>query len=423
MSKDVVQIQYEQTAQVAQHFGRLKQTVEQLQTTIRNVSQPLVDRDWQGDASVAFAKELDGEIYPTFNRLITAFQTAQEVTLEIQKIFGQAEEEAAALFKGQLLGSADGGKGSGSWLDSVGGFFSSVGNGIKDFFVGAGKELKDMVVGVWNMVTSPIETAKGIWHAVTHPGEFWEAFKAPYVEAWENGRPWEAIGRGTMFIGSLLIGTKGADKVGKAAKISKAATVADAASDIARVSTPLQAAGDIGLLAKGGGAETAMARYIANQSSHVGTGTALTDRVVLGAFKADPASGFLGYIGEANAHGGRYFSTTAEVWDALKPIAEGGNNKIWPVNREFLQSQLESGISRIDIKGSSIDDILTKRPQSYSAMEVRFMQSQAYQYGYRQVGNSWIKTGDWRASTTGRVIGGSIGPGGEVLQTSQSLND
>ncbi len=422
MSKEVVQIQYEQTAQVAQRFGRLKQTIEQLQTTIRNTSQQLNER-WKGDASVAFAKELNDEIFPTFKRLITAFQTAQEVTLEVQKIFSQAEEEAAGLFKGSLLGNAEGGKGGGSWLDSVGGFFSSVGNGIKDFVVGAGKELKDMVVGVWNMVTSPIETAKGIWHAVTHPGEFWEAFKAPYVEAWENGRPWEAIGRGTMFIGSLLIGTKGADKVGKAAKLSKAATVADAASDIARVSTPLQAAGDIGILAKGGGAETAMARYIANQSSHVGTGTAMADRVVLGAFKADPASGFLGYIGEANANGGRYFSTTGEVWNKLKPIAEGGNNRIWPVNREFLQSQLESGISRIDIKGSSIDDILTKRPQSYSAMEVRFMQSQAYQYGYRQVGNSWVKTGDWRASTTGRVIGGGIGPSGEILQTSQSLND
>ncbi|MFD3163663.1 WXG100 family type VII secretion target [Herpetosiphon sp. NSE202] len=422
MSKEVVQIQYEQTAQVAQRFGRLKQTVEQLQTTIRNTGQQLNDR-WKGDASVAFAKELNDEIFPTFNRLINAFQTAQQVTLEIQKIFSQAEEEAAGLFKGSLLGNAEGGKGGGSWLDSVGGFFSSVGNGVKDFFVGAGKELKDMVVGVWNMVTNPVETVKGIWHAVTHPSEFWEAFKAPYVEAWENGRPWEAIGRGTMFIGSILIGTKGADKVGKAAKLSKAATVTDAAADIARVSTPLQAAGDIGALAKGGSAETAMARYIANQSSHVGTGTALTDRVVLGAFKADPASGFLGYIGEANAHGGRYFSTTAEVWDALKPIAEGGNNRIWPVNREFLQSQLESGISRIDIKGSSIDDILTKRPQSYSAMEVRFMQSQAYQYGYRQIGDSWIKTGDWRASTSGRVAGGSIGPGGEVLQTSQFLND
>ncbi|MFZ2486846.1 MAG: hypothetical protein WAZ19_01890 [Anaerolineae bacterium] len=88
-----------------------------------------------------------------------------------------------------------------------------------------------MVTGLWNMVTDPVGTAKGLWYGITHPGELWDAIKQPYVEAWESGHPWEAIGRGTMAVVTTVLGTKGADKV---AKVLKGATVAD---DVARVAT------------------------------------------------------------------------------------------------------------------------------------------------------------------------------------------
>ncbi len=88
-----------------------------------------------------------------------------------------------------------------------------------------------MVTGVWNMVTDPVGTAKGLWYGITHPGELWDAIKQPYVEAWESGHPWEAIGRGTVAVVTTVLGTKGADKV---AKVLKGTTVAD---DVARVAT------------------------------------------------------------------------------------------------------------------------------------------------------------------------------------------
>ena len=277
-------------------------------------------------------------------------------------------------------------------------------------------EGKDMVTGLYTMVTDPVGTAKGLWYAVTHPKEFWNAFKEPYVESWNNGRPWEAIGRGTMFIGSLLIGTKGADKVGKASKASKAARVAQEATEVgARYGNVVDdVARAAGTTTKGSRAETAAARYVANRATEVYSGT-LAERVVLGPYKADPTTGFRGYIREAAADGGQVFNTGDDVWRIVQPVSKGGNGRIWPVNREFLQAQLESGVPRIELRGTSIDDVLRNRPESYSAMEVRYLQRTAYQYGYRLDGNTWVKVGDWRASTGGRAAGGAVGPGLDII--------
>ncbi|NET61841.1 MAG: hypothetical protein F6K47_38710 [Symploca sp. SIO2E6] len=48
---------------------------------------------------------------------------------------------------------------------------------------------------------------------VDDPALIWEGIKQPYVEAWESGRPGEAIGRGTLEVVSSLVGTKGLDKL------------------------------------------------------------------------------------------------------------------------------------------------------------------------------------------------------------------
>jgi hypothetical protein len=50
-------------------------------------------------------------------------------------------------------------------------------------------------------------------------------------------------------------------------------------------------------------------------------------------------------------------------------------------------------------------------------MEVRNLQQYAYEYEYeyKQIGDTWIKTGPWRASTTGRALGAGIGRAGEFV--------
>jgi WXG100 family type VII secretion target len=227
MSADVIQANYDQLDAVAGRFGQQAEVTAELHSRVARGVQALEDGGWEGAGSAAFFAEMQGELYPAMQRLIQVLQDARSVTLEAKDILLRAEEEAAGVFNGDgaMAGPSSSGAEEVGVLDHVG-----------DFFGGLWDEGKDMVTGLVNMVAHPIDTAKGIAHAVTHPGEFWDAFKQPYVEAWESGHPWRAIGRGTMFVGSMLIGTKGADKVGKASNMSRAARVAaETADDVARV--------------------------------------------------------------------------------------------------------------------------------------------------------------------------------------------
>ena len=138
----------------------------------------------------------------------------------------------------------------GGVLGHVGGFFSGLYDGAKDTVVGLG----GMAVGTWNLtggwVTDP-SAAHGTWDHLTgtvstvvqHPGQLWDAIKQPYVTAWSEGRPGEAIGRGTFEAVTIILGTKGLDKLGKAGKI------AEATGDLGKVSE-LEKAAEIERLAE-----------------------------------------------------------------------------------------------------------------------------------------------------------------------------
>jgi uncharacterized protein YukE len=119
------------------------------------------------------------------------------------------------------------------------------------------------------------------------------------------------------------------------------------------------------------------------------------DRVVLG--KWDGQDG--GYIGEARTNGGIFFDTGDPAWKAL---AEGLDTPteqavVWPVNEQFLRTQMENHVGRIDYmldsKYSSLEDMMFGRSGSYSAMEVEYLSKSAAAYGYERVGNSWVYVG------------------------------
>ncbi len=117
------------------------------------------------------------------------------------------------------------------------------------------------------------------------------------------------------------------------------------------------------------------------------------DRVVLG--KWDGQDG--GYIGEARANGGIYYDTGQEPWDNLtvglshEQVSDLG----WQVNEEFLRTQMENGVSRIeyilDGQYASLEEVMVKRQGSFSAMEIEFLTENAPQYGYRRSGNTWVR--------------------------------
>ena len=259
MSADVVQAQYEALEAIAQKFGQQSEMNAAMYGRVQQSVQSLEQGGWEGQGSNAFFTEMDGTVYPALQRLFNALEEARSTILEIRKFLQQAEEEAAAPFRGDgaqgnlleglsgtgfagISGTAFAGISGGSVQigTSVSG---SVWGGVSDFFGGMYAEGEDMVTGLWNMVRHPVDTAKGLWYGVTHPSELWNAIKKPYVDDWNNGHPWRAIGRGTMAIVTTVLGTKGADKVAKAAR---GATLVD---DVARVGTLADDAARVGSVA------------------------------------------------------------------------------------------------------------------------------------------------------------------------------
>jgi hypothetical protein len=105
------------------------------------------------------------------------------------------------------------------------------------------------------------------------------------------------------------------------------------------------------------------------------------DRVVLGTW----VEGGGGYIREAVENGGRYFETRPGVWEGLGESAD----LAWEANERFLRDQLESGVSRIDFVGETVEDA-RRAFGSARLKEVTFLDDFAADYGYELVGNSWI---------------------------------
>jgi WXG100 family type VII secretion target len=264
MSAEVIQAKYDALEAIAQKFGQESEVNSEMYGRIQQAVHSLEQGGWEGQGASAFFAEMNQTINPTLQRLINALEQAQTVTLQISNILQVAEEEAAAPFREDgtqgiaagfagISGNAFAGANiSGATANIGAGAGGSVWGGIKDFFGGAYAEGKDMVSGVWNMVRHPVDTAKGLWHGITHPGELWDAIKKPYVDDWNNGHPWRAIGRGTMALVTTVLGTKGADKIAKAAKgativddVARAGTLADDAARAGSVADDVGRAGGI----------------------------------------------------------------------------------------------------------------------------------------------------------------------------------
>jgi hypothetical protein len=73
-----------------------------------------------------------------------------------------------------------------------------------------------------------------------------------------------------------------------------------------------------------------------------------------------------------------------------------GNALGWQVNENFLRTQMENGVPRIDYvvdpnAFSSVEEVLALRPDSFSAKEITFLKDYGELYGYQQDGDSWVR--------------------------------
>lgn len=134
-----------------------------------------------------------------------------------------------------------------------------------------------------------------------------------------------------------------------------------------------------------GGDVAGPARIIADLSTHA---SGKADRVVLGRWVEGG-----GYVAEAKINGGIWFEMPAATFEHL--IADLPSDQAreltWSVNRQFLLTQLEKGVRRIELFGETIEQVLLNRPNSFTALELKFLAENAERFGYGRAGNSWVK--------------------------------
>ncbi|HEX8597825.1 MAG TPA: WXG100 family type VII secretion target [Chloroflexia bacterium] len=413
MTANIIQINYDDMDSIAARFGQQAEMAAALNSRVRQHVEALEQGGWEGKGASAFFAEIYGELLPAMQRLSHVLEEARTVTLQVKEVLFEAEQEAASFF-GNGVGSLVGAETAALAGATTSGSASAMekgddgGSAVGDFFSGMWKEGKDSVTGLWTLATTdPRETAKGLFYGITHPAELWNAFKQPYVEALESGHPWEAVGRGVMFPVSALVGAKGLDKLAKTSRVGVAAQV------VGRTTTPLRAAEDLAMVGRGSFREATLQRYLAQQSTHAvrAADGKVPDLVGLGSSRAIPKRDFPGYVADIERNGGTYFNTRNDVWNILESHKTGQG---WAVNREFLNSQMERGVKRIELRGESIQDVLDHRPTSYSRREIDYMRQYGPRYGYREVGDAWVR--DWYRDLGYQVGGGVAGPTGSIIE-------
>lgn len=112
---EVIRVDYEALAKIADRFGQQSEAVADMLTVVRGAMKPLESGGWVGRGSDAFFAEMNGEILPAVQRLADALGQANVVSRQIGELMQGAEDEACTPFRagdggaaGQAVGAATG---------------------------------------------------------------------------------------------------------------------------------------------------------------------------------------------------------------------------------------------------------------------------------------------------------------------------
>lgn len=101
MSASIIQVDYQQLAQIAQRLAQQAAVSGDLRQQFRNAYEPLADGGWQGRGVAAFTSEMQRVIFPALERLTGLLEDGSATTLAIAELLRAAESEAAGLFGAQ----------------------------------------------------------------------------------------------------------------------------------------------------------------------------------------------------------------------------------------------------------------------------------------------------------------------------------
>lgn len=95
-----VRSDFDALQRISGQFKGQADSTRQMQKALKDKIQVLQGKDWVGKGADKFYNEMNGSLLPAVQRLATSFDSASRVTLKIGQIMKQAEDDAAALFKG-----------------------------------------------------------------------------------------------------------------------------------------------------------------------------------------------------------------------------------------------------------------------------------------------------------------------------------
>jgi WXG100 family type VII secretion target len=105
MRNDVISANYPELEGIARRFQRTSERIENLRQTVEKPFNRLKNGGWEGRGADSFFSEMDRKLLPAMVRLREALAQAARATGRISRTVHTAEEEAAALFRGNAQGA------------------------------------------------------------------------------------------------------------------------------------------------------------------------------------------------------------------------------------------------------------------------------------------------------------------------------
>lgn len=115
--------------QLARQFNDSSSNTHQMLQNLKSKMGELRGKDWIGKGADKFYAEMDSSVFPSLQRLTKALGHSAQITVKISQVMKQAEDDAAALFKGGDGGGGAAGGGAGGAPGAGGGGSPSGGGG------------------------------------------------------------------------------------------------------------------------------------------------------------------------------------------------------------------------------------------------------------------------------------------------------
>jgi WXG100 family type VII secretion target len=96
---DRIEVDYDELTRVCRNFTSEADAIAQLTSQTRSKVANLHGSGWIGQGSEAFYAEMENVLFPAMDRLQKALQDTNDRTLDVIKVFHEAEQECSSLFQ------------------------------------------------------------------------------------------------------------------------------------------------------------------------------------------------------------------------------------------------------------------------------------------------------------------------------------